>query len=231
MAKYMLIGGGDVGRGTTPYETKEIDEEIVKMTGQENPNFLFIGLASSFSDSYYDTMKKIYKDLGCTPVYLKKKNILNNPDLVATKIKEADIIYVCGGDTEKLIQDITTYNIIPLLKEKAESDVVFAGMSAGAILFCQEGFSDYLKQKDATADYEFIQGLNFLNISFCPHYEEEKRLSLKNKLQNNNRKVYALENKTALKIENDNITIIKCDHSKNAYLCTYIKDEYSEKKL
>ena len=68
----MLIGGGEVGRGRTTYETKEIDEEIVKMTEKVNPNFLFIGLASSHSDSYYDTMKKIYKDLGCTPVYLKK---------------------------------------------------------------------------------------------------------------------------------------------------------------
>ena len=101
MKKLMLIGGGETGRGTTSYETKEIDEEVVKMTGKENPNFLFVGLASSFSDSYFDTMKKIYKELGCTPVYLKKKNILNNPDIVETKIKEADIIYICGGDTVK----------------------------------------------------------------------------------------------------------------------------------
>ena len=39
-----------------------LDEEIIKMTNKENPNFLFIGLASSYSDSYYDTIKKIYKE-------------------------------------------------------------------------------------------------------------------------------------------------------------------------
>ena len=74
--KLMLIGGGEIGRGTTPYETKEIDEEIVKMTEKEKPKMLFIGLANSFADSYYDYIKKIYKNLGCETMYLKKKNSL-----------------------------------------------------------------------------------------------------------------------------------------------------------
>ena len=56
MKKLVLIGGGDIGRGNTSYETKEIDEKIVKLTGIAKPNLLFIGLASSFSDSYYDTI-------------------------------------------------------------------------------------------------------------------------------------------------------------------------------
>ena len=75
MKKLVLIGGGDVGRGNTNYETELIDKEIVKMTNKETPNFLFIGLASSFSDSYYDTIKKVYQSFGCQTVYLKKKNI------------------------------------------------------------------------------------------------------------------------------------------------------------
>lgn len=230
MAKYMLIGGGDVGRGNTSYETEKIDTEIVKMTAKENPNFLFIGLASSFSDSYFDTMKKIYQNLGCIPVYLKKKNILNNRSIVEDKIKNADIIYFSGGDSEKLINDIKNYDLFSLLKEKAKSNVVFAGMSAGAILFCKEGFSDFKKLKDNTADYEFISGLNFLDISFCPHYEKEKRLSLKKHLQVG-QKVYSLENNVALKIENETISIIKGDSTKKAFLCYLEKDKLIEKNI
>ena len=60
MAKFVLIGGGDVGRGNTSYQTEVIDKKVVELTGKVNPNFLFVGLASSFSDSYFDTMKKIY---------------------------------------------------------------------------------------------------------------------------------------------------------------------------
>ena len=63
--KLVLIGGGDIGRADTKYETKEIDEEIVKLTNKERPNFLFIGLASNFADSYYKIIKDIYKKLGC----------------------------------------------------------------------------------------------------------------------------------------------------------------------
>ena len=45
MGKLVAIGGGKNGRiksdGTQdPYETKEIDEEIVRLTGKENPKFL-----------------------------------------------------------------------------------------------------------------------------------------------------------------------------------------------
>ena len=100
MKKLMLIGGGDTGRGNTSYNTKEIDEEIVKMTEKENPNFLFIGLASSHSDSYYDTMKKIFRDLGCTPVYLKKSNLVNNPDIVKQKIND-EMVVICHYPNRK----------------------------------------------------------------------------------------------------------------------------------
>ena len=106
MNKYILVGGGNVGRGNSLYETEIIDKEAVKLTGKDNPNLLFIGLASSFSDSYYDTIKKIYKDLGCNTAYLKKKNIINNPQIVIDKINNADIIYFCGGDSIKLVNDV-----------------------------------------------------------------------------------------------------------------------------
>ena len=141
MKKLVLIGGGDIGRGNTSYETKEIDEEIVKLTGIAKPNLLFIGLASTFSDSYYDTIKKIYKELGCECAYLKKKNIINNPDIVKEKINKADIIYIGGGDTVKLLNDIKEYKIDELLVEAYNRGCVLAGTSAGAFkkpVYCLE---------------------------------------------------------------------------------------------
>lgn len=223
MKKCMLIGGGDTGRGDTSYETKEIDEEIVKMTEKENPNFLFIGLASSHSDSYYDTMKKIYKELGCETVYLKKKNIINNPDIVVNKIENADIIYICGGDTVKLLTDIKEYKIDELLLEAYNKGTVLAGMSAGAILLSQKGFSDSLIARGESDKYEFIEGLNFVNLSFCPHYHSsiEKTKDLEEYLSKNNDKVYALENCTALKIEDDKISIIKSNKEAKVYNVSY----------
>lgn len=170
MAKFVLIGGGDVGRGNTSYQTEVIDKKVVELTGKVNPNFLFVGLASSFSDSYFDTMKKIYKELGCECVYLKKKNITNNPDIVKNKIEAADIIYFCGGDSVKLVNDLKEYGIDDLLREKIKTDVVIAGISAGAIMCCNKGYSDSLKMRGESDKYEFVEGLGFVNINFCPHF-------------------------------------------------------------
>lgn len=227
MNKYVLIGGGNVGRGNTPYETEIIDKEIVKMTNKDKPNFLFVGLASSFSDSYYDTMKKIYKDLGCETVYLKKKNIINNPSIVEEKIKNADIIYFCGGDSLKLVHDIKHHLIDKLLEEK--DNCVFVGMSAGAILFSNKGYSDSLILRGESDKYDYVDGLGLVNISICPHYDEvDKKNELKSEI---NETIYGIPSKTCLIIDDNKYRVLgeekvyKCFKKDNKFIEESIKDE------
>ena len=225
MKKMVLIGGGDIGRGNTTYETKEIDEEIVKMTNIDKPNFLFIGLASSFSDSYYDTIKKIYKNLGCETVYLKKKNIINNPDIVKDKISNADIIYIGGGDSIKLINEIKEYKLDILLKEAYKKGTILVGISAGAILLSKEGFSDSLILRNESNKHSFVEGINLNNLIISPHYNSSIEKTNELKEQVASRKVYGLENCTALKIEDDKISIIKSNSEKNVYLLSNNQEE------
>lgn len=76
--KIVAIGGGENGREGYSYETKEIDEEIVKLTNLEKPNFLFIGFASGrFEESYFNVMNKIYSNLGCNTDILKLSDLNN----------------------------------------------------------------------------------------------------------------------------------------------------------
>ena len=225
MKKMVLIGGGDIGRGNTAYETKEIDEEIVKMTNIDKPNFLFIGLASSFSDSYYDTIKKIYKNLGCETVYLKKNNIINNPDIVNDKISNADIMYIGGGDSIKLINEIKEYKLDILLKEAYKKGTILVGISAGAILLSKEGFSDSLILRNESNKHSFVEGINLNNLIISPHYNSSIEKTNELKEQVASRKVYGLENCTALKIEDDKISIIKSNSEKNVYLLSNNQEE------
>lgn len=228
--KLMLIGGGEIGRGNKSYETKEIDEEIVKMTGLEKPKLLFIGLANSFADSYYDYVKKIYKDLGCETVYLKKKNVLNNPDIVKNKIEKADIIYVGGGDTIKLMDTLYEYHIDEHIKSAVERDCVVAGVSAGAIMLCKNGFSDSMITRGESDKYVFVDGLGLIDISICPHFhsEEEKDKQLTDVIKKNKTIVYGLENCSALKIVGDKMTVVRSKSDANVYKCSY-KDKLIEK--
>ena len=105
MKKCVLIGGYTPSKDGDDVPNV-IDQKIVELAGKEKPVFLFIGLASSHSDSQYDKVKKIYQKLNCTTVYLKKNNLIHNPDLVKKKIKQADIIYIGGGDSIKLASRI-----------------------------------------------------------------------------------------------------------------------------
>lgn len=235
--KLMLIGGGSNGHNNHPYETKEIDEEVVRMTNKENPVFLFIGLASSFSDSYYDVMKEIYKKLGCKTTYLKKSNIVNNPDIVRKKISEADIIYMSGGDTTKLVRTLKEYHIDELLFEAADRGCVLSGISAGANAIAKNGLSDYQIINNISENYTFTGGLGILDIDICPHADDLKRQKdLKTSLKDTNKKVLALDNGTALKIEDENFTIVKSLPNAKARLVywennSWIEEEYSQDKI
>ena len=235
--KLMLIGGGSNGHNNHPYETREIDEEVVKMTNKENPVFLFIGLASSFSDSYYDVMKEIYKKLGCKTTYLKKSNILNNPSIVEKKISDADIIYMSGGDTTKLVNSLKEYHIDELLFKAAERGCVLSGISAGAIAISKSGLSDYLITQNISNNYAFTEGLGILDIDICPHADDLKRQEdLKLSLKDTKKQVLALENGTALRVEDEEFKIVQSIPNAQARLMywennTWVEEEFTEAKI
>lgn len=230
MAKFVLIGGGNVGRGNTDYETKVIDEYIVNLCNKKDASFLFIGLASNYSDSYYDTMKLIYKDLGCIPSYLKKKNLINNYDIVKDKILNSDIIYIAGGDTIKLMEKIKEYNLYDLINEACQMDKIIVGNSAGAIMLCNKGYSDSLIIRGESDKYEFINGLGIVDIIISPHYND---LDKKNEFirEINDNKVYGIEDLSALLIDGKNISVIKTNDNTNCYYCYKKDNEYVEEML
>ena len=216
----LLIGGGDYSF---------FSQEIVRSIKKETPIFLFIGLASNYSDAYYDKIKKIYQSLGCKCIYLKKKNILNNPHIVLDKISQADIIYIGGGDSIKLINEIKKYHLNDLLYDAYLRGVLMVGVSAGAILLSKEGFSDSYILRGEKDSYDFVEGLSFIDITICPHYEKDssKELQLKEQLKDNNCTVYCLENNTALWFHNKEIEVIKGENSvyKYFYDKTFIEEK------
>lgn len=221
--KLMLIGGGDIGRADTKYETGTIDEEVVKMTNKEEPNFLFISLASSFGDSYYKIIKDIYKNLGCKTGKISNKT-LSHMEVVEKKIKEADIIYIGGGDTVKLVNILKETGMDKMLKESLDNNTVLAGVSAGAIAYLKYGLSDVEIMNNISNNYVKVDGLNFLDYMFVPHFSSDpkKKLDLENVLRKNNDiKAYCLDNCAALKIEDDKISVIKSKSDAKCYKASY----------
>ena len=160
-----------------------------------------------------------------TTAYLKKKDIINNPQIVIDKINDADIIYFCGGDSIKLVQDVKEYKLDELFKNK--DNCVFIGISAGAILLSNSGYSDSLIIRGENDKYEFIEGLNTIPINICPHYNDNnKKKELENEID---REVYCIEDKSCLIVEDNKYRTIgnvyKCYLDNNKYVEVMLKEE------
>jgi len=176
MGIIVAIGGGENGRPGKPYETGTIDKEIVRLSGKSKPNFLFIGLAASrFADSYYNVMCNIYGGMyGCSTDHLTLDDI-QNAHVAKAKISNADIIYVGGGNTLRLMTLLRKYRIDEMLKDAyANTDKVLCGLSAGAICWCEYGQSDSRKLASGKDIFIKVTGLGFVPVLMCPHYNTEE---------------------------------------------------------
>ena len=234
--RLVLIGGGENGRPGTNYETGKIDKEIIRLTDKEKPKFLFIGHASKFADSYYEVMKKVYGDKwGCITKHLKFCD-LENHERCRQLLNWADIIYVGGGNTLKMMNAWRKSNFNELLYEQYLNQKVLCGVSAGAICWCQFGNSDSRRFTSNSSQLLKVRGLGFIDILFCPHYNVE--IHRQEDLKRMMKSVYkipalAFDNGAALEIVDDNFKIItsikdakarKCYYKNGNYIIDYLED-------
>ena len=216
--KIVAIGGGENGRINSkgikkPYETKEIDKEIVRLTGKKNPNFLFLAhsqipFGEDAEKNYYYVMKKIYDNLGCEVRWLKISELKDNIEQAKEDVEWADIIYEGGGATELMINlwKETGFDII--LKNAYKSGKVMCGISAGAICWFNSGFTDDPKLVDAKVNR--IYALDLIDAYFTPHCQKEGKMDrVRNSLKHIDKIGISLSNCTALEIIDDEYRIIK----------------------
>lgn len=222
MAKLVCIGGGEIPRNKNgiilPYETKEIDEEIVKLSEKEYPKLLFIGTASSNSEEYFNVIKNIFSNLGCIVSNLDIVNTKMNKETVEAMVYNTDIIYVGGGNTRFMLEKWREFGLDKILKEAYNRNIVLSGLSAGS--YCWFKYN-----------YDLIDGLGLINAINCVHYNEKDKES-KNRFYNvikeKNMVGYAIDNCVALKIVDDEIKVIKSDNNRNAYKIEYVNGNFVE---
>ena len=238
MKKIIAIGGGEIGRPGFPRETTAIDKEIIRLSKKKHPTLLFIPTASGDSGSYYKTVKNHFgKKLGCkTDVLYLIREKLSHRDIEA-KILSADIIYVGGGNTFRMMKIWRKCGVDKLLRQAYERGIVLSGLSAGAICWFKYGNSDSRKMKNPKADLIKVSGLNFISGLLCPHYHSEKdrKQSLKRMMGKTSGISIALDNCSAIEIINDTYRIITSKPKAKAYRVfgkggKYIEEEIEQRK-
>ena len=172
MRKIIAIGGGELREKTT----LQIDEYIAKLAkeraGDRRANALFIPTASHDFMPYYNTFHKVY-----TGVFDIKTDValtvFKEVDLERMKGKfdKADVIYVGGGDTVFMIEQWKKTGLLPLIEDAYRRGVPLVGLSAGAICWFSDIYTDSLKTEDG-AQYAMFKGLGWIDGVASPHYNQ-----------------------------------------------------------
>ncbi|MDE5714729.1 MAG: Type 1 glutamine amidotransferase-like domain-containing protein, partial [Anaeroplasmataceae bacterium] len=105
------------------------------------------------------------------------------------------------------------------MNQYKSTDKLYAGISAGAILFCKFGMGDQFTYKDRNHyyNYKMVEGLGFLDITICPHYDHDGLICYNDEIWNYPYDGYALEDDTAILLTGST-NIIKREKSKSVYL-------------
>ena len=194
----VAIGGGEIKTKETLDIDRYIADFIKSRTGERRPYGLFIGTASHDSMPYFNSFRKTY-----TSVFDIKADVAltvygeMDYDHIAEKFDKADFIYVGGGDTKFMIESWRKSGMLDLIIGAYNRGVVLTGLSAGAICWFNDVYSDFDIINGKSGEYKFMKGLNILDGLACPHYDNRAEFD-KAFLDNDCTFAYAMSNNSAL---------------------------------
>lgn len=220
MSKIVAIGGGDMRNS----ETLAIDREVIRLTGKPQPKALFIPTASYDSVDYWRAFQTIYGEkLGCetSVIYL----LDDHPPLkqIEEMILSADLIYVGGGNTLKMMRRWRKLGVDQMLKAAYARDIVLSGVSAGAICWFNFGHSDSMAFYHPDSwHYIRVTGLGLIDAFCCPHFDSEtagkkREQDFREMVQRFRGTGIAIDNNCALEFMGDGFRVISSGPTAGAY--------------
>ncbi|MBQ9113592.1 MAG: peptidase E [Clostridia bacterium] len=205
MKRIIAIGGGELRERTT----LKIDEYLATLAkehaGENRANALFIPTASHDFMPYYNTFHKVY-----TGIFNIKTDValtvFKDIDIEKLKAKfgKADLIYVGGGDTVFMMEHWKKTGLLELIKDAYERGVIIAGLSAGAICWFTDIYTDSEAALGEGDKYAMFKGLGWIDGKISPHYGS-RMLDFDEIVCYNFDCAYGIEDNAALIIENGEI--------------------------
>ena len=163
-----VIMGGIIamGGGFDKSEDRvELARLVMKLSGKENPKYLHIPTTGyDFAD---EGAIGFYSKMGCDVEILYLTHAYMTEEIVAQKIRSADIINVPGGNLKFCMDTWKKTHADKYLKEAFEQGKVLYGSSSGSMCWFNEGFDDCAPE----SEFMFVDGLGILPYCNCPHYE------------------------------------------------------------
>jgi dipeptidase E len=212
MSTIVAIGGGEL----KDLETLPIDRAIVKLARKKRPKVLFIPTASNDAVGYWEAFQAVYgKKLGCeTDVLFLVRGKLSKKQ-IKERILSADIIYVGGGNTLRMLRIWKKHGVDTFLRKAYEKGVILSGLSAGAIAWFRHGSSDsrrFMKNGRQEVALMRVSALGLLPCTISPHHIREKKLrdpGIREMMQRTPGVALALDDNSAILVRDGRYEILR----------------------
>ena len=219
MAVYVLIGG----KSNTEIKLNKIEQHILSLTNKDKPNLLYCPYASNDYEKSNKRFKELVSDLSCD-LYLMTEHDYDRFDEL---LDWCDCIYIGGGSSDDLVQLFKSKGYDKSLIKYQNTDKVYAGISAGAMLYTVAAMGDKYAFFDnfITSNYKMVDCLGLIDYTICPHYQNEGLTKYNSELKKYSYNALGIEDDTCVIINDNNLSVIKENKSHSVYLFDY-NDDY-----
>jgi dipeptidase E len=165
MADKQIVAFG--GFALAEEDHRELESELLRMTGKERPRVCFLPTASA-DDADYTVMFYEAFSGQADPTHV----VFHPwpPTDLRERIVGSDLVFVGGGNTANMLATWRVHGVDAMLREAWEAGAILCGTSAGMICWFEAGVTDSFGP-DLCG---MRDGLGFLPGSACPHYDAEE---------------------------------------------------------
>ena len=151
----------------------EVASLFPKFAGEEikGKRITFIPTASLVEEVrfYVDDDRKAFEELG---IIVEELEITTaSPDKILEVLNRNDYIFVSGGNTFYLLQELRRKGADALITEQIRAGKLYIGTSAGSIILCPD--IEFVKEMDynhTAPELQSFTGLNIVDFYILPHY-------------------------------------------------------------
>lgn len=199
MKKILLTSDGF----TNPNIGKRFLELLGKNPGETKILFVPTASQTEHEMSYVYESEKELIDLG-----ISKENIVWPNTLENIETKNYDAMYVCGGNTFHLMNEIRKASFDKKIIDFINSGKVYVGVSAGSIIMCPDiSISESFDPNDVSL--KNTAGLHMTSKVIAPHYQRKEKSVIDRWEQSHNYEVIRLNDGQAVEVLDNGENIIQ----------------------
>ncbi|MBQ9899966.1 MAG: Type 1 glutamine amidotransferase-like domain-containing protein [Acholeplasmatales bacterium] len=223
MVTFCLIGG----KMNKEVLSNKIENHLLELTNKKRPKLLYFPFAAKNYKKSNDRFKLLINSLDVDVYYMNLDDINNFDNLLS----DTDILYIGGGVSDDLIDLFKEKGLDKILYKYLDTNKIYAGSSAGAMLYCKACMGDKYMYSDNFHNYNYkmVDGLGILDLGICPHYQNEDLIIYNDEVKNYNYDSFGIEEDSAVIIKDNHFYILK--EEKNISVYYFSKNDYIMRDL